>query len=352
MTRLAIALLAIAVATGCGQAPSRDTAPPTAARSDAPGSLYQCPMHPQIVRHEPGTCPICGMTLRRVDEAGATDRASAVPGHAPFVLSTERQQLVGVTRAPVAVRALARDVRAAGRIANDPALYQTLVEYREALGARGAIRTSSLHEAHAGADALVDASALRLRRLGIGPRELAALATLDPTTLLLPGKTVWVYAQVFEEDLPSIGVGMHLGVDVPSMPGRRLDATILAIDPSIDPMTRTARVRALVATPDADVRPDTFVVVTIHVALGDQLAIPRSAVLDSGARRLVFVMTDDGRFEPREVQLGTLAGDDYPVLGGVMAGEQVVTSANFLIDSESRFQAAVAAFAPVTAREP
>jgi hypothetical protein len=63
-------------------------------------------------------------------------------------------------------------------------------------------------------------------------------------------------------------------------------------------------------------------------------------------------MTDDGRFEPREVQLGTLAGDDYPVLGGVMAGEQVVTSANFLIDSESRFQAAVAAFAPVTAREP
>jgi RND family efflux transporter MFP subunit len=177
------------------------------------------------------------------------------------------------------------------------------------------------------------------------------VAAVDPTTLLLPGKTVWVYAQVFEEDLPAVSVGTRLTIDVPSLPGRRHEATVLAVDPSIDPMTRTVRVRALVATPDADLRPDTFVTVTIHVALGDVLAIPRSAVLDSGTRRLAFVVTDDGHFLPREVRLGALAGDDYPVLDGVTAGEQVVTSANFLIDSESRFKAAVAAFGAAPAHQ-
>jgi multidrug efflux pump subunit AcrA (membrane-fusion protein) len=279
-----------------------------------------------------------------VDETEHAAHGTGVAGHAPFTLSAERQQLIGVTRAPVAVRALRRDIRAAGRIANDPALYQTLVEYREALRTRTAIAGSSVHEAHTGADALVAAAALRLRRLGIGARELSALASLDPTTLLLPGKTVWVYAQVFEEDLPSVSVGATIDVEVPALADRHYEATVLAIDPSIDPTTRTARVRALLATPDAALRPDAFVIVTLHVPVGDVLALPRSAVLDTGTRRLVFVVTDDGRFTPREVRLGELAGDHYPVLDGVVAGEQVVTSANFLIDSESRFKAAVAAF--------
>lgn len=346
MTRIAMVLLALALVIGCEPNPPREPAPTASA---AQGPLYQCPMHPQIIRHEPGTCPICGMTLQRVDESGLV--GSAVPEHAPFALSAERQQLIGVTRAPVTVRPLTREIRAAGRIANDPALYQALVEYREALRARIAIRGSSVHEAHAGADALVDASTLRLRRLGIGARELASLAAVDPTTLLLPGKTVWVYAQVFEEDLPSVSTGTHLTVEVPSLAGRRWDATVLAVDPSIDTATRTGRVRALVATPDAELRPDTFVTVTIHVALGEVLAIPRTAVLDSGTRRLVFVVTDDGHFLPREVRLGPIAGDDYPVVDGVAAGEQVVTSANFLIDSESRFKAAVAAFGATVAHE-
>jgi Cu(I)/Ag(I) efflux system membrane fusion protein len=352
MTRLALALVPLVLAVACDRAapPSHERHDSSATAATAP--LYQCPMHPQIIRHEPGTCPICGMELRRVDEPEHTaGHGAEVPGHAPFTLSAERQQLVGVTRAPVEMRALTREIRAAGRIANDPTLYQGLVEHREALRARGALRGSSLREAHAGADALVEAAALRLRRQGIGPRELAALTGLDPTTLLLPGATVWVYVQVFEEDLPAISAGTRLELEAPALPGRRWLATVLAIDPSIDPATRTARARALVSTPDAELRPDTFVTVTIRVPLGELPALPRSAVLDSGTRRLVFVVTDDVHFIPREVHLGALAEDYYPILDGVAVGEQVVTSANFLIDSESRIKAAVAAFGAAPAHQ-
>jgi len=347
MTRLLLLLIALAVVAGCDRTGGDHER--AAAPAPAPAILWQCPMHPQIVRDAPGTCPICGMTLRpvnREDLAGTT----AVPGHAPFNLSTERQQLIGVTRGRVEIRPLVRRIRAAATIANDPALYQALVEYRAAVQTRGAIGRSSIHEAHSGADALVDAAVLKLRRQGIGPRELAALENIDPSTLLLPGKTVWVYAQVFEGDASLVEPGMRMDVDIPAHPDRRYETTVLGIDPSVTPGSRTVRVRALLATPDGDLRPDSFVTATIEVPLGDRLAVPRAAVLDAGERRLVFVVSGDAHFAPREVTLGPLAGDFYAVDAGLTAGEEVVTSANFLIDSESRLQAAVGAY--TAPREP
>jgi Cu(I)/Ag(I) efflux system membrane fusion protein len=340
MTRTLTALLVVALLGACDR-----TTPPVHEHAAAEHRvLYQCPMHPQIVRPAPGTCPICGMTLQRVDDV--EHGTPTVPDHAAFVLSPERQQLIGVTRAPVAMRALTREVRAAATIANDPALYAALVEYREALRTRGALRATTLSEAVTGGDALVRASALKLRRLGIGDRELAALAGLDPTTLILPGPRVWVYAQLFEEDAPLVTTGMPLTIEIPSAPGRTFTSTVFAVDPIVAPESRTVRVRALLDTPGGTLRPETYVTAVFRIALGEHLAIPRAAVLDSGSRRLVFVAGDDGRFTPREVHLGSVAGDDVAVLDGVTAGEQVVTSANFLIDSESRLKAAVAAFGP------
>jgi multidrug efflux pump subunit AcrA (membrane-fusion protein) len=113
----------------------------------------------------------------------------------------------------------------------------------------------------------------------------------------------------------------------------------------LNPQTRTARARILVATPDRDLRPETFVHVDIQVALGRKLAVPAEAVFDTGQRQFVFVFRGAGTFEPRTVALGPRADGDFEVLSGVTEGEEVVASANFLIDSESRFRAAVAAFA-------
>jgi multidrug efflux pump subunit AcrA (membrane-fusion protein) len=269
-----------------------------------------------------------------------------VPGHAAFTLSPERQQLIGVTKARVERRPLAVEIRAVGRVAYDPKLYQAVVEYREAVRSRHAISESSLREAHAGADALIRGARLRLRQLGLGDQQIAQLtrADADPTELLLPGKAVWVYAQVYEYEAPLVQPGQTMTVTSPALPGERFTTTVAAIDPILDPATRTIRVRGLVATPAATLRPESFVDVTIQVPLGDQLAVPEDAVLATGVHQVVFVVRDDGTFEPRAVELGRAAQGYYEARAGVAEGEQVVTSANFLIDSESRFRAALAAY--------
>src|SRR5579862_4475070 len=211
------------------------------ARTAAPTvrGIYQCAMHPQIVSDQPGTCPICGMKLERVDDpalaarrqAGAGTRGaplfyrhpmrpdvtspvpakdemgmdyvpvyeadvagtSDVPGHAAFTLSAARQQLIGVTRARVERRRLDGEIRAVGVVAYDPALYQAIVEYREALEARRQLGESAMSEARRGADAIVRAAVLRLRQLGIADQQLPAIAAAEqgPANLLLPGKTAW-----------------------------------------------------------------------------------------------------------------------------------------------------------------
>jgi multidrug efflux pump subunit AcrA (membrane-fusion protein) len=288
------------------------------------------------------------MTLQRVDDTAA--EAPRIAGHVAFTLAPERQQLIGVTDAPAAVRPLVRELRVAATVAEDVGLYEALIEYREALRTRGALRATTVRESVTSGDALVRAAGLKLRRQGLGDRELAALGDLDPTSLILPGARVWIYAQVFEEDAPLLGPGMALHVDVPSQPGRTLPSTIFSVDPTVTSDTRTVRVRALVSTPDASLRPGTFVTATFEIPLGDRLAIPRTAVLDTGLRRLVFI-TEGTRFEPRDVTLGPTAGDVVAVTNGLAAGDRVVTSANFLIDSESRLKAAVAAFGAAPAHQ-
>lgn len=355
---------------------------------------YQCAMHPQIVSDKPELCPICGMRLQRVDEpseGGAQGLGTAesgkkgkivfyrhpmrpdvtsptpakdemgmdyipvredelsggggIPGHASFSLSPERQQLIGVKTEEVERRPLDVEIRTVGKVAYDPALYQAFVEYREALRARGELRTAT-REGREGADGLVRAAALKLRQQGISEAQFREIAKdgRDPVNLLLPGKNVWVYGQVYEYEVELVQPGQEIVVTVPSLPGREYRAKVVAIDPILNAMTRTARIRALVATPDESLRPETFVNVQIHVPLGEKVAVPENAVLDTGEHQIVFVVSDDGRFEPRAVELGREAQGYYEVLGGLEPGERVVTSANFLIDSESRFRSALAAF--------
>ncbi|HEV2223138.1 MAG TPA: efflux RND transporter periplasmic adaptor subunit [Candidatus Acidoferrales bacterium] len=158
--------------------------------------------------------------------------------------------------------------------------------------------------------------------------------------------TVWVFAQVFQNDLGRIRVGAPTALTVNSYPGRVFQGRVDFIYPDVDVNTRTARVRIVFSNPNLTLTPGMFVNVTVKVPLGNQLVIPVSGVLQSGTRQIVFVDKGGGYLEPRDVQLGTQAGDDYIVLEGLKAGEQIVTSANFLIDSESQLQAAIGSFTP------
>jgi RND family efflux transporter MFP subunit len=158
--------------------------------------------------------------------------------------------------------------------------------------------------------------------------------------------TVWVLAQIFQNDLGRIKVGAPTSITVDSYPGRAFRGKVDFIYPDVDMTSRTARVRLVFSNPNLTLTPGMYVNVVLQVPLGNQLVIPVSGVLQSGTRQIVFVDRGAGYLEPRDVQLGPQAGDHYIVLEGLKAGERIVTSANFLIDSESQLQAAIGSFAP------
>lgn len=157
--------------------------------------------------------------------------------------------------------------------------------------------------------------------------------------------TVWVLAQIFQNDLGRIKAGSQASLTVDSYPGRVFRGRVDFIYPDVDMTTRTARARLVFANSQLTLSPGMFVNVSVDVDLGRQLAIPASGVLQSGTRQIVFVDRGSGYLEPREVQLGPQANGEYIVLKGLHAGERIATSANFLIDSESQLQAAIGSYA-------
>jgi Cu(I)/Ag(I) efflux system membrane fusion protein len=131
----------------------------------------------------------------------------------------------------------------------------------------------------------------------------------------------------------------------------RFEGDLITVDPVLNAMTRTLRVRIAVPNGEKALKPEMFVDVVLEVPLGTKLSIPEEAVLDTGERQLVFVDKGEGRIEPREVRVGYEGEGYYEVLSGLAKGEKVVSSANFLIDSESRLRAAVKGFTGGEKRE-
>ena len=180
-------------------------------------------------------------------------------------------------------------------------------------------------------------------------REALPNAYAEPGTRLYTVanlSTIWVFAHVFQNDLGRLKVGDRAHLTVDTYPGRRFTGRVDFIYPEIDPSTRTARVRLRFANPTLKLVPGMFVNVSLEAPMGEQVVISASGVLQTGTRQIVFVDRGDGYLEPRDVQLGAEVGDEYIVLKGLKPGERIVTSANFLIDSQSQLQAALSAFAP------
>jgi len=157
---------------------------------------------------------------------------------------------------------------------------------------------------------------------------------------------VWVLAQVFQNDAGKIKPGDRADVTVDAYPGRVFSGRVDYLLPQVDMATRTLPVRLVIPNPGLKLRPGMYVNVRLKLPLGRQLVVPASAVFHSGTRNLVFAYRGEGNIEPREVDLGARVGEQQIVAKGVRAGEQIVVSANFLIDSEAQLQAAAGAFAP------
>jgi Cu(I)/Ag(I) efflux system membrane fusion protein len=177
---------------------------------------------------------------------------------------------------------------------------------------------------------------------------------VEPETALLEIadlSRVWVLAAVYEYEAPFVRVGQKAVMTLSYAPGRSFEGRVTFVYPVLDPATRTIQVRLEFDNSDAALKPDMFAEVVLEADLGERLAVPDSAVMQTGTRDVVFVDKGDGVFEPREIQIGLRLPDLYEVRGGLSKGERVLTSANFYVDSESRLKAALAATAEDPAPE-
>src|ERR1035437_1316513 len=150
--------------------------------------------------------------------------------------------------------------------------------------------------------------------------------------------TVWANADIYESEIPYVQLGQKMRLTLSYSPGKTYTGTISYIYPTVDPQTRTVKVRMQIPNPDFALKPQMFADAQLHVNYGTKVLVPREAILDSGTEQAVYVVHEGGMFEPRRVTLGPAFDGNVSILTGLKAGETIVTSGNFLVDSESRLK--------------
>lgn len=333
--------------------------------------------------------PVAGVTP--ADESGAVR------------IDPARRQSIGVKTEPVVKRDLASTIRAAGRVAYDetrrtevslkfagwvrdihvdytgkpvragevlftaysPELVSAQQEYLTALGAAsgGAPSPADPQLAAAARERLLrwDVRPSQIEQIANAGKPIEALPILAPTSgvvleksivqgsaftagqtlyKIAPIHPVWVLANVYPFELSFVKTGMTATILTPFVTEQSRQGKVSYIDPYLNPETRTAQVRIAVPNTRGDLKPDMFVDVVLSASLGNRLAVPETAVLYSGDRRVVFIDLGDGRLAPRDVTLGAKAGDYWEVTSGLTSGDVVVTSGNFLIAAESKLKSA------------
>lgn len=176
----------------------------------------------------------------------------------------------------------------------------------------------------------------------------------DPLYRIADLSSVWLTAEVFEQDIGTLRRGQEATIALNAYPGTDFAGKVDFIYPTVSQETRTGKVRIVVPNVDGRLKTGMYANVSVKTAVGDGpvLAVPDSAVIDSGTRKAVLIERGEGTFEPREVKLGAHADDFYEVRQGLAGGERVVVSANFLIDAESNLRAALKAFIPPEPKKP
>src|SRR6266478_6508807 len=258
-----------------------------------------------------------------------------------------------------------------------PDLVSTENEYLIALRSQKSLGGSSVQGVSEGAQSLTSAALDRLKQFGVPPHEIARLqregTTRDAIEMVSPMSgyvvernalpnmyaqpdtklyaittlsKVWIYAAVFQNQIGQVKVGDPVTVTVDSYPGKTFEGRVDFIWAALDPMTRTAKVRCSFANPDGLLKVGMYVAVAITPRFGRGLVIPDTGVFRTGEHNVVFIDRGDGYLTPTEVELGAHLAHSFQVLKGLHAGQRIVSSANFLIDSESQLQAAAGTFVP------
>ena len=295
---------------------------------------YRNPMNPQVTSPVPMKDQM-GMDYVPVYE----EKAQPAGANKGVYVSPEKQELVGIQKEKIGKQHLEREIRTVGRIAYDPELYVAQAEYLQALKAKDLTADSTLPVIKEQMDSMIAAAEKRLRLLGMSKDQIKELAQKGQPqrNLYLPeeGDKAWVYIAIYESDIAAVKEGMPVEITAVAFPGERFEGKIAALTPVADPVTRTLNARAEIDNPGNKLKPEMRVDVVMKADPEEALAVPEEAVVDTGERQVVFVAKPDGYFEKREVKLGEKAGNYYKVISGLSEGEEVVTSGNFFIDSES-----------------
>jgi RND family efflux transporter MFP subunit len=394
-----------------------DEAEPRAAAADhGQEELWTCPMHPQILQEEPGSCPICGMDLVPVEASADQGHAGEHPPDAVRQAATVRidpavVQNMNVVTQRVERSDIRRRIRTVGYLDYDqdamvtvttkypgfiekvyvnyvgqpvsageplfevysPELVQTQKELLAAVR-----YTRRLEDApdrtRERAEALVEAARQRLAYWDISDSQIARLEASGQTTRTLtvsapasglvmkvmhglegmrisPGMDVlhiagmsslWLTVEVFEDQLAWLEVGSRATVSFTYFPGEVSKGRVRYIEPEVDERTRTVQLTLAVPNPSGRLRVGMYATVLFEpVVIRDAVAVPTQAVLRTGERSVVVVALGNGRFAPRDVTLGVEGDGSVRIVEGLRAGEEIVTSAQFLIDSESNLREAI-----------
>ena len=410
LSALLLSCLAGFAVPGC----ARPGASAAAAAADV--AYYTCTMHPSVRSQDPnGKCPICGMDLVPVKnpaaQAGTADGAKAAADQpSEFTIPLDRQQLIGVTYAPVEKRPLRRTIRAVGLVAAttanrwdyvarvdgyvrnlrvsapgdrvergqvlmdlySPDLVATENEYIDLLHMRDIGRSDRNAASVENSGRLLAGARARLQQWNIPDEQIDALEKAGEAGQYLPlastasgvvekvyvnqGQrvamgdrlvgivdlsSVWVWAEFYEDELPLLRPGLAVTITSSAVPGLSIQGRVAVLDPFLNDLKRTGRVRIDVKNADSRLRPDAYVDVALAIDEGEGLTVPVDSVLPTGEHNIVFVDKGGGRLEPRFVQLGGKFGELYRVTGGLSEGERVVSSGNFLVDAESKVQGAL-----------
>ncbi len=354
---------------------------------------YQCPMHPEVIQDHPGNCPICGMRLVKIEKAVASsgekevlfyrhpmnpEITSQVPakdemgmdyitvykepaetlpdsdvkGHASIHLTPEKMRAIGVLTEPAIDEELILPLSFTGTVFYNAEILQTLMQYRDAIQVKQRYKKPTfekLSEARAETWNL----RLKLRRLGISEeflkkneQALADPTSFVPANIIFGASGAYVDARLPVSDLGHLRIGQKARLFSSLDPETQLEGEVRSLDSVVDPATQTLAVRLEVVSGHEYLRPGMFIEIEMDIHLGKKLSIPSHAVFNPGKQAYVFIEKEPGIFVPQKVKLGTSAGDRVQILEGVTAGDKIVISANFLLDSESRFQAARSTVAP------
>ncbi|MEQ9468997.1 MAG: efflux RND transporter periplasmic adaptor subunit, partial [Ekhidna sp.] len=366
------------------------------AMDHADGTTWTCSMHPQIQREEPGNCPICGMELIPMKqdeddgEAGqysvklsnaamkiAEVEMSTIERKAPYkevylpgkVMADERNIAELTARYPGRIEKLmvnftGQKVRKGQVLAKiySPELVTAQRELFEAMkfketnpsyyrATRNKLKLWDLTEAQidqieqsGDVDFYFDVlspitGTVTMRHVTLGDYVKEGTALFEVVDL----SHVWVMFDAYESDIPWIKMRDKIKFSIKSIPGREFNATVTFIDPVLNPMSRVAKVRAELDNPKDLLKPEMLadgILKTMLPGSGDQLVIPKSAILWTGKKAVVYVMTDDhnNMFQFREIDLGADAGDYYVVESGLSEGEMVATNGVFKIDAAAQLR--------------